>query len=249
MALIACAVVLSACSLVDPTAGWKCGLLGPSQSEVRGFGVSSMSWNHCQPCELLPTIRASNVTVLPPMLTWAMPTPISPLPQPPTSIANHAWDQYRSELRRYANHGHIPVIQSARLIGVSYDEQEKLQQARQPSRATIFHPSTDHTVELRGARIREAAVLMVSRSAGLSAPEVLFMLERAGFSVSGARPLDVLRKALNSEVRGVVKRPPTLQRIDHTYTYIPESLSLRTFHRWNQRFPTLSMGWRNRHAG
>ncbi len=175
--------------------------------------------------------------------------PIPPLPEPPTSIANHAWDQYRSELRRYASRGHLSAMQSARLIGVSYDEQEDLQRARQPLRATIFRPSADRTVELRGARIREAAVLVVSRSAGLSAPEILYTLERAGFSVSGARPLDVLRKALNSEVRGVVKRPPTLQRIDHMYTYIPESLSLRTLYRWNQRFPTLAMGWRSRHAG
>jgi hypothetical protein len=171
-----------------------------------------------------------------------------PLPEPPTSLANVAWDQYRTELRRRANRGHISVMQSAVLIGESYDDQERLQRAQQPLRAMTFRPTADHPVELRGARIREAAVLVISRSAGLSAPEVLHALERAGFSVSGSRPLDTLRKALDSEVRGVVKRLPTLQRIDHTYTYLSGSLSLRTLYRWKQRFPTLKTPWLTRRA-
>jgi hypothetical protein len=136
-----------------------------------------------------------------------------------------------------------------RLIDVSYTEQQTTQRAQPISTLMMFRPSADAQLVLRGARIREAAVLVVRRSEGLSAPETLRALERAGFSVSGARPLDVLRKALNSEVRGVVKRPPSLLRSNHVYTYISESLSVRTLHRWNQRFPTLASGWRVRRAG
>jgi hypothetical protein len=58
-------------------------------------------------------------------------------------------------------------------------------------------------------------------------------------SVVGVRPVDVLRKALQQETVGVMKRPRTLRRQYHMYTYIPGTLSERTLYRWSQRFPTL----------
>jgi hypothetical protein len=171
------------------------------------------------------------------------------LPELPTVAADLAWEHYRNELRRCVNRGAVPMTEFLRLLDVSYSEQEGTQSAPPISTLAIFRPSANAQPVLRGARIREAAVLVVRHSEGLSAPEILRALERAGFSVLGARPLDVLRKALDSEVRGVVKRPPSLLRSDHTYTYIVESLSVRTLHRWNQRFPTLASGWRGRRAG
>jgi hypothetical protein len=171
------------------------------------------------------------------------------LPELPTVAADVTWEHYRSELRRCVNRGAVPMTEFLRLLDVSYGEQERTHRAHPISTLTIFRPSANAQPVLRGARIREAAVLVVRHSEGLSTLEVLRALERAGFSVLGARPLDVLRKALNSEVRGVMKRPPSLLRSDHTYTYIAESLSVRTLHRWNQRLPTLASGWRVRRAG
>jgi hypothetical protein len=169
-------------------------------------------------------------------------------PALPTIAADLAWEHYRDELRRCVNRGVISLAEFPGLLGVSYDEQLKLQNGQQRPAVAVFRPMNDALVALRGARIREAAVLTFCRSEGLSAPETMRLLERAGFAVMGARPLDVLRKALDSEVRGVVKRPPTLARSNNRYTYIRGSLSPRTIQRWNQRFPTLSSGPRFRHA-
>jgi hypothetical protein len=73
---------------------------------------------------------------------------------------------------------------------------------------------------------------------------VVTVLVRSGFEVTGRRPVEVLRKALHRETEGVHRRLPTMKLVIDQYVFIEGSLSVRTFQRWQHRFPTLTQGLR-----
>jgi hypothetical protein len=167
------------------------------------------------------------------------------LPQLPATASNADWDAYRAQLRGCANRGLISMNEFTQLIVSSHDAQSNLpQRPPRPSIATMI-PQTGRLLPVSGSRLRECAVLIIRNPPaaapnGLTASETLWYLRQAGFAVGGVRPVDVLRKALQQETVGVMKRPPTLCCQYRMYTYIPGSLSERTLYRWSQRFPTLA---------
>jgi hypothetical protein len=136
----------------------------------------------------------------------------------------------RAQLRGCANRGLISMNEFTQLIVSSHDAQSNLPQCPpRPSIATMI-PQTGRLLPVSGSRLRECAVLIIRNPPaaapnGLTASETLWYLRQAGFAVGGVRPVDVLRKALQQETVGVMKRPPTLCCQYRMYTYIPGSLS------------------------
>jgi hypothetical protein len=107
-----------------------------------------------------------------------------------------------------------------------------------------FIPLRGHRIRLSGPRLREASVLVVQLYPSLTASDVMTVLARSGFEVTGRRPVEVLRKALHRETEGVHRRLPTMTLVIDQYVFIEGSLSVRTSQRWQHRFPTLTQGAR-----
>jgi hypothetical protein len=130
------------------------------------------------------------------------------LPQLPTTSSDGDWDMYRTRLQGCVNRSLIDMTEFSELLVISYDVQFSIPTTPPVSTVERFIPLPGHLITLSGSRLREAAVLLIRNSPvanqyGLSAPETLWYLRQAGFSVAGVRPLDVLRKALQQEVKGL----------------------------------------------
>jgi hypothetical protein len=78
------------------------------------------------------------------------------------------------------------------------------------------------------------------RHGSVTPVEALAYLLARGFVIESARSLEVVRKALKAEAKGVRDRGPSLMKSpDNTYTYRKGSLTDRTLKRWRIQFPTV----------
>jgi hypothetical protein len=152
------------------------------------------------------------------------------------------WDHYRLLVLRQYERSEISTETFKRLRLESWERQladDPPAPRRSPRR---FEPTIENFVELRGPRIREASVLIIRSRPRSDLAKIMWLLNRRGFVVAGKRPREVLRKALEQEIRGVVGRVPTL-RVDDAgrYEFIDGSLTGRTRRRWEFLFPTLAL--------
>ncbi len=152
------------------------------------------------------------------------------------------WDRYRWLVLRRYERGEISDETFRRLRLESWERQLADDPPLPQRSSKRFEPTRENVVELRGPRIREAGVLVIRSRAASDLATVMWMLNRKGFVVAGTRPREVLRKALNQEVRGVVGRAPTLVLDKESrYRFIDGSLTGRTRRRWEFQFPTLAL--------
>jgi hypothetical protein len=101
-------------------------------------------------------------------------------------------------------------------------------------------PTTTEAIYLTRGKLRRALVMIAMRNGPITPREALKHLSERGFEIESARPLEVVRKALKAESKGVRDLRPTLARnVDNTYTYRSNSLTPRTHKRWRMQFPTL----------
>ncbi len=101
-------------------------------------------------------------------------------------------------------------------------------------------PTVNEPEFVWSARLRRAVVLTCIRHGSVNPVEALAYLTEMGFVVAGDRPLEVVRKALNAEARGIYKRAPSLVKLpDNTYAYRSGSLTDRSLKRWHMQFPTI----------
>jgi hypothetical protein len=150
------------------------------------------------------------------------------------------WHAYRMLLYRKVASGEITDAENRRLRSESW-QMELAGPAPPPVPTSRYYPTAGSPIELTGARIRQAAVLVIRGRPASDLAMVTWALNRRGFVVAGVRPREVLRKALAAELVGVVGRGPTLRMADGKYTYIEGSLNGRTRRRWEFLFPTLAL--------
>jgi hypothetical protein len=175
-----------------------------------------------------------------PLPQSATPIPTS-TPTVPTTSRAEDWDLYRLRIIRHAELGHISFDAYKALLRDSWTTQMALPPLdAAPTEPTQLRPTKGRPITLTGARLREAAVLVIRSRRAIDLESVMWMLETNGFVIGGKRPVEVLRKAVLREVIGVHNRIPTVRVTEQGYQFVAASLNDRTRRRWEYRFPTLA---------
>jgi hypothetical protein len=171
------------------------------------------------------------------------------LPTPPTTGFMLDWDRYRHELRLSWDGGLLnhdswleKLTESHSLEMATRTRQTSLGQSSSSKRVNPRVPAPGALVAVCGAQLRRASVLILLCRGRSTSLQVHNTLTRNGFTVSGKRPAERVRKALVLECAGTALRPPAVTRSTDGYFSADRTLLTdRTRQRWMQEFPTLRL--------